>query len=65
MIWIAVDAMGGDDAPSHLVDGALDAVRDVDLGVVLVGPAARIDEELRRHAASIAAASVSSTRLTW
>src|SRR4029077_11896758 len=26
------------------------AVRDADLGVVLVGPAARIDEELQRHA---------------
>src|SRR6185369_3750383 len=50
MLWIAVDAMGGDDAPSHLVDGALDAVRDANLGVVLVGPAARLDEELRRHA---------------
>jgi glycerol-3-phosphate acyltransferase PlsX len=50
MIWIAVDAMGGDDAPRYLVDGALDAVRDADLGVVLVGPAGRIDEELRRHA---------------
>jgi phosphate acyltransferase len=49
MIWIAVDAMGGDDAPRHLVDGALDAVRDADLGVVLVGQAARLDDELRRH----------------
>jgi len=42
--------MGGDDAPSHLVDGALNAVHDADLGVVLVGPVARLDEELRRHA---------------
>jgi glycerol-3-phosphate acyltransferase PlsX len=50
MIWIAVDAMGGDDAPRHLVDGALDAVRDAELGVALVGPIARIEEELRRHA---------------
>ena len=50
MLWVAVDAMGGDDAPRPLVDGALDAVRDADLGVVLVGPASRIDEELRRHA---------------
>ena len=49
MIWIAVDAMGGDDAPRHVVDGALDAARDVDLGVVLVGPAARIEAEMRRH----------------
>ena len=49
MIWIAVDAMGGDDAPRHVVDGAVAASRDVDLGVVLVGPSARIDDELRRH----------------
>ena len=49
MIWIAVDAMGGDAAPRHVIDGALGAARDVDLGVVLVGPAARLDAELRRH----------------
>ena len=49
MIWIAVDAMGGDDAPRHVVDGALAAARDVDLGVVLVGPVARLEAELRRH----------------
>ena len=41
--------MGGDDAPRHVVDGALDAVRDVDLGIVLVGPVARLEDELRRH----------------
>jgi glycerol-3-phosphate acyltransferase PlsX len=41
--------MGGDDAPRHVVDGAVAAARDTDLGVVLVGPSARIDDELRRH----------------
>jgi glycerol-3-phosphate acyltransferase PlsX len=41
--------MGGDDAPRHVVDGAVAASRDADLGVVLVGPSARIDDELRRH----------------
>ena len=51
MIWIAVDAMGGDAAPAQVVDGALDAIRGADLGVVLVGPAARLDAELRRHPA--------------
>ena len=49
MIWIAVDAMGGDDAPRHVVEGALAAARDVAVGVLLVGPAARLDAELRRH----------------
>ena len=49
MIWIAVDAMGGDDAPRHVIEGAVAASRDADLGVVLVGSSARIDDELRRH----------------
>jgi len=49
MIWIAVDAMGGDDGPRHVIDGAVAASRDADLGVVLVGSSARIDDELRRH----------------
>jgi len=50
MIWIAVDAMGGDDAPRNIVDGALAAVRHFDLGVLLVGQGAAIDAELARHA---------------
>src|SRR5476651_1269039 len=50
MIWVAVDAMGGDDGPRHVIDGALAAARDVDLGVILVGPTALLDAELRRHA---------------
>ena len=49
MIWIAVDAMGGDDAPRQVVDGALAAARDVDLGVALVGPVARLEAELGCH----------------
>src|SRR5712691_6534943 len=50
MIWIAVDAMGCDDAPRHVVDGALAAARHFNLGVTLVGPTAVLDAELRRHA---------------
>jgi phosphate acyltransferase len=50
MLWIAVDAMGGDYAPRHAVDGALAAVRHFDLGVALVGSAAAIEEEVARHA---------------
>jgi glycerol-3-phosphate acyltransferase PlsX len=49
MIWIAVDAMGGDEAPAHIVDGALAAARHFDLGVTLVGPSSRLEAELRRH----------------
>src|SRR5262245_6559758 len=51
MIWIAVDAMGGDFAPANVVDGALAAARHLDLGVALVGPAAAIEREIGRHAA--------------
>jgi glycerol-3-phosphate acyltransferase PlsX len=49
MIWIAVDAMGGDDAPRPIVDGALAATRHFDVGIALVGPAARLAEEVARH----------------
>ena len=48
MIWIAVDAMGGDEAPRNIVEGALAAVRHFDIGVLLVGAAAAIDVELAR-----------------
>src|SRR5436309_9711731 len=50
MIHIAVDAMGGDYAPRHVVDGAIAAVRHFDLGVLLVGPTSILEEELARHA---------------
>ena len=50
MIWIAVDAMGGDYAPRLVVDGALAAVRDFGFGVALVGPSDLLGAELRRHA---------------
>jgi glycerol-3-phosphate acyltransferase PlsX len=49
MIWIAVDAMGGDFAPRHVVDGALAAARHFDLGVMLVGSTPRLEAELGRH----------------
>jgi phosphate acyltransferase len=49
MIWIAVDAMGGDHGPRHVVDGALAAVRHFDLGVLLVGRLATLEPEVERH----------------
>jgi glycerol-3-phosphate acyltransferase PlsX len=49
MIWIAVDAMGGDFAPSLVVDGALAAARHFDLGVALVGIPRIVNAELGRH----------------
>src|SRR5215213_2509617 len=48
MIWIAVDAMGGDFAPQHVVAGALAAAADFPLSVSLVGPAAVLAEEVAR-----------------
>ena len=49
MIWIAVDAMGGDFAPRPAVDGALAAARHFELGVALVGPVPVLESELARH----------------
>ncbi len=49
MIRIAVDAMGGDHAPSSIIDGALAAARHLDLGLNLAGPADVIGAELARH----------------
>src|SRR5262249_25724650 len=49
MLWIAVDGMGGDFAPRHVVDGALAAVRHFDLGVALVGATSALEAELARH----------------
>jgi glycerol-3-phosphate acyltransferase PlsX len=48
VIWIAVDALGGDLAPGPIVAGAVAAARHFDLGVVLVGPRDRIAAELAR-----------------
>jgi glycerol-3-phosphate acyltransferase PlsX len=38
MIRIAVDAMGGDQAPAAIVDGAVAAARHLDVRIALVGP---------------------------
>ncbi len=45
---VAVDAMGGDHAPGAIVQGAINAARK-GRPVVLVGPEARVREELARH----------------
>jgi glycerol-3-phosphate acyltransferase PlsX len=48
-----MDAMGGDDAPSAVVEGAIQAVRhaDEDLQILFVGPEAQIQEVLDAHPA--------------
>jgi glycerol-3-phosphate acyltransferase PlsX len=46
---IAVDLLGGDDAPAVVVDGALAALRDdPDIALLLVGPAPTVDGARRR-----------------
>jgi glycerol-3-phosphate acyltransferase PlsX len=46
---VAVDAMGGDHGPRVVVEGAMSAARDADLGVTLVGAADQLCAELARH----------------
>jgi phosphate acyltransferase len=49
MIRIAVDAMGGDHAPSVIVDGAVAAARHLDAEIVLVGSTQEIERALTPH----------------
>lgn len=46
---IAVDAMGGDNAPSALVEGAVAAARDLGVSILLVGDRTRVEPELAKH----------------
>ena len=46
---IAVDAMGGDNAPRAIIEGAVLAARKLGVDIVLVGDEVRIREELARH----------------
>jgi glycerol-3-phosphate acyltransferase PlsX len=46
---IAVDAMGGDNAPRAVVAGAVQAAREYGAGVILVGIEEVVREELARH----------------
>lgn len=46
---ISVDAMGGDDAPASIVDGAVRAARTLGHEIILVGQPAAIEAELKRH----------------
>ena len=46
---IAVDAMGGDNAPAVVVEGAVKASAELGVPVILVGDKARVEAELKRH----------------
>ena len=50
MITVAVDAMGGDNAPAEIVKGAVDAVaKRSDIKVTLVGRKSDIEQELSQY----------------
>ncbi|MGE5172408.1 MAG: phosphate acyltransferase, partial [Betaproteobacteria bacterium] len=46
---IAVDAMGGDNAPQAVVAGAIQAAKEYGVGVILVGIEQVVQKELDRH----------------
>jgi glycerol-3-phosphate acyltransferase PlsX len=46
---IAVDAMGGDQAPEVVVDGAVQAARDLELEIILVGQREAVQAELDKY----------------
>ncbi len=45
---IALDAMGGDHAPEEIVKGAVEAEKEGELEIVLVGPEDRLEKELEK-----------------
>jgi glycerol-3-phosphate acyltransferase PlsX len=49
LIWIAVDAMGGDEAPAQIVSGAVAAARHFDMGIALVGSRSVLEAAVARH----------------
>jgi glycerol-3-phosphate acyltransferase PlsX len=49
MVTIAVDAMGGDDAPKAEVEGAVRAARSLGVRVILVGKQDVVRAELNKH----------------
>jgi len=46
---IAVDAMGGDDAPGAIVEGAVEAARELNVAITLVGAEVALADALARH----------------
>jgi glycerol-3-phosphate acyltransferase PlsX len=48
-VKIVLDAMGGDHAPGVVIDGAVQAARELGVEIVLVGPESKIQPELARH----------------
>lgn len=49
LVKIAVDAMGGDNAPSEIVKGVVDSVKECNTRVILVGQKQAIETELNKY----------------
>ena len=60
---IAVDAMGGDHAPGVVVDGALLAVHELGVEIVLVGEKEAVEQELAQHPRTSAVAVVPASQV--
>ena len=48
-VKIAVDAMGGDNAPFEIVKGAVEAVNEFGSNIILVGPQETVENELAKY----------------
>ena len=47
---IAIDGMGGDNAPKAVVDGVIQAIKEYkDIEVYITGPKELIEEEFKKH----------------
>lgn len=46
---IAVDGMGGDNAPGAIVQGCVDAVKEYGVNIIITGPEELIEGELRKY----------------
>lgn len=49
MIRVAVDAMGGDFAPAEIVKGAVQASRELQIEIILVGDLEKLSRELKKY----------------
>lgn len=49
LVTVAVDAMGGDDAPTVVVEGAVAASRLWGIPIILVGDSSLVEAELAKH----------------
>lgn len=48
-IIVAVDAMGGDNAPGEIVKGAVEAIQELPVSILLVGLPEAIEQELKKY----------------